>query len=370
MNASRFLSLLWLVSFLPVLALSQAETKPALIVPVVSIRDTLPLGRALAELRKQTGIAVHDGLDAADRDVSVALEKASFWQATDTLAAAAGAKTVLAGRDGAVSLQPLLKGDRRPPVSYDGPFRVRAVRITTSRDLDSDRGSCVVSLEVTWTPTLRPLFLESQAQQVRLRDARGKDIPVSNEGSSLAPVDGRYSLPLDVTIPALPREQAHIGALEGKLLAVAPSKMVRFAFDADLAALADAAPGGAQRRAVQDEVASRITKVVLGRESWSVQVALDYPPKGNHMLESFQAGSLVANNELALASKDGKRSLASSSYVIDQVSSDHALVTYHFTDRPGAVRRGRAADWKVAYMAPARIVEVPFRFAFKDLPLP
>ena len=86
-------------------------------------------------------------------------------------------------------------------------------------------------------------------------------------------------------------------------------------------------------------------------------------------LESFQASSLVVHNELVLTSKDGKRQLPSSSYVIDEISSRRAKVTYHFTDRPGQ-RRGSVRDWKVSYRAPARIVEVPVSFTFRGVPLP
>jgi hypothetical protein len=328
----------------------------------------VPLRQALREVRKQTGVVVSDTLGEDAPEVSLDLDRASFWRAIDAIAAASKTKPLQSTRDGSVVLQPLLKGDRRPPVSYDGPFRVRVVRITTSHDLDSDRGSCVVGLEVTWTPTLRPLFLESQAQKVRLIDADSKEVSVADEGSSLAPVDGRYSLALDVTLPALPREHRTIGSLEGSLLAIAPSKMIRFAFDADLAALNEAVPGGELRKVVQGEVVCRIGKIVLGREAWSVRVTLDYP-EGNRKLESFQAGSIVLNNELLLTHKEGKRRLTPSNFVVEQAGSRRAVVTYHFTDRPGA-KRGRAADWKVSYTAPARVVEVPLRFAFKDLRLP
>jgi hypothetical protein len=337
--------------------------------PVVSLRGKVTVDRALQEIRRQTGATVRDDRDEAGQEVFLDLNRVSFWQAVDALALAAKAKPVLIGREGLVALQRPSATDRRPPVSYDGPFRTRILRVTSSRELDSDRRSCTVGLEVTWTPTLRPLFMESQAQQVRLRNSKGQDVPVAAEGASLVPVDGRLVLPIDVTLPALPRSEAHLGLLEGKLLAVAPSQMLRFAFDSDLQALKDAVPGGAQRRLTQEEVVCRITRVVLSRERWSVQVRLDYP-EGNSKLESFQAGSLVVNNELVLRRKDGKRPpLSPTSYVIDQVSSRRALVTYHFTDRLG-VLRGKAADWKPSYQAPARIVELPFRFSFRDVPLP
>ena len=66
---------------------------------------------------------------------------------------------------------------------------------------------------------------------------------------------------------------------------------------------------------------------------------------------------------------EGKRRLLPTSSVVDLVGSKRALVTYHFSDKPGAAR-GKAAEWKLTYAAPARIVEVPVRFAFENLPLP
>jgi hypothetical protein len=370
MTLARFVPFCLSAGLLPFVLLwagKQASTQQVSL-PVVALRGKLPLSKALAELRRQTGITVRDDRNEADQEVSVDLERASFWQAVDALALSAKAKVVQSNRDGAVSLQRWSRTDRRAPVSYDGPFRIRVMRVTASRDLDSERASCTVGLEVTWTPNLLPLFMESQPQQVRLNNSRGNALPVPDEGSSLVPVDGRYSLAIEVSLPALPRSESHIGLLEGKLLAVAPSKMLRFSFDSDLLALKDATPDGAQRRLAQEDVVCRVNRVILARERWSVQVRLDYP-EGNSKLESFQAGSLVANNELSLRSKDGKRGLSPTSYVIDQVSSRRALVTYHFTDRPGSPR-GKAADWKLNYRAPARIVDLPFRFSFRNVPLP
>src|SRR5262249_20455928 len=177
-------------------------------------------------------------------------ERASFGRAVDPLAVAAKARPVQSGRDGSIVLQPFTRDDRRPPVSYDGPFRTRVTRITVSREFDSDRGSCVVGLEVSWTPTLRPLFLEPQPRQVRMRDGDGKAVEVADEGSSLAPVDGRFNLALETSLPALPRDHKRISSLRGRLLAIAPTKMLRFRFDdkATLAVLEGATPGGEQRK--------------------------------------------------------------------------------------------------------------------------
>ena len=122
------------------------------------------------------------------------------------------------------------------------------------------------------------------------------------------------------------------------------------------------------RRLVQEDVTCQVAKVVTEKDRWSVQIALDHPA-GGRTLESFQAGSLVANNELVLVGRDGKRRLTRSGYVIDAVSARRALVTYHFRDAPARLL-GAPADWRPVYTAPAKIVDVEVPFAFKKVPLP
>jgi hypothetical protein len=330
--------------------------------------NSVSLSKAIAEIRRQTGVTVNDDSGQPERSFPLDLRQATFWQAVDAVAGAARLKSVLPDRDGAVRLVALRPGDRPPPASYDGDFRVRVLRISATRDLDSDRSQCTVSLEVGWTPTLRPLFLESQVQDLRLRDQVNRPIPVTGEPSSLVAVDGRFSYPIDLLLPGFPRAAQEIGELTGKLTAIAPNKMLVFRFDATLKALNEAVADGALRRLIRDDVVCRLPRIKLERNRWSVSIGLEYPA-GSLPLESFQQASLVVNNDLTLTSKDGKRTLASSSSVVEYVTSRRALVTYHFTDGPRSTR-GKAENWYVQYRAPARIVSVPFRFTFRRLPLP
>jgi hypothetical protein len=337
--------------------------QPKLHAPTVTIQERdLTLSKALAELRDQTGLTVALDRGVKDIPLALALDRVSFWQAIDTVARQAKAKAILA-RDGTVTLVPLHAKDHAVPTHYDGPFRVRVVRTNAIKELESDDGRCVLTMELVWTPTLRPLFIDSLAQGVKLGD-----MSIPAEGASLTPVDDRRSFPFEVTLPYQPRERKSLPLLEGKIQAVVPNKFLTFPFDADLATMKDAVIDGAVRRLVQDDVVCRIARVVLDKERWSVEVALDYPA-GGKVLESFQAASLVVHNELVMESKDGKRKLTPSNYVVESVSSRRARVTYHFTDRAGA-RLGTPANWKLRYRAAARILDVPVRFRFADVPLP
>lgn len=325
------------------------------------------LSQALAEVRTQTGVTVVDARGEKDGPVSLNLDKVSFWQAVDAIALAARAKAVY-GRDGGVQLVKLRPKEQAAPVSYDGDFRVRALSVLAKRDLDSDSGSCDLTLELTWTPTVRPLFVATRPHGVRIVDKKSQALDVEDEGPVLAAVEDKPGVLVDVSLPRPPRQQTHLGSVEGKILAVVPSKFLSFTYAADLAALKDAVADGAVRRLVQDDVTCRIERVVEGKDRWSIQVGLEYPA-GARVLESFQASAMVVHNELVLMSGDGKRRLVPSEYVVDSVSSRRARVTYHFRDRPEG-RLGALREWKPRYRAAARIVDVPVSFRFRDVALP
>jgi hypothetical protein len=116
---------------------------------------------------------------------------------------------------------------------------------------------------------------------------------------------------------------------------------------------------------MQEGVSCQAAKIVKDDDHWSVEVRLDYPD-GNVKLDSFQ--SWVVNNEMHLETKDGVESFPSSSYLLQESTPRHAVLTYHFSDKE-KMKRGLAA-WKLIYKTPALVVKAPIRFSFKDVPLP
>ncbi len=79
--------------------------------------------------------------------------------------------------------------------------------------------------------------------------------------------------------------------------------------------------------------------------------------------------SWVVNNEMVLESTDGKKRFASSQYVVETATPRQAVLSYHFRDK-GELIRGKASDWKLRYRTPANLIDIPIKFAFKDIPLP
>ena len=290
------------------------------------------------------------------------LSQVPFWQALDAIADKTDSRVDLHARDGHVALAKRPAGWKPPRISHSGLFRTSLSALSAKLDLETDARTYTASVEVAWEPHLLPLLLETRPQSLVVRDDAGRLLPVGPAGSSLAPVDGRISLPLDVTLPPAPRSVRTLSVLEGQLYAVAPTKMLTFTFDS-LDQLARAPADDPRLSRTQEEVVCTVSRVVTAEDHWSVEVTLDYP-EGNVKLDSFQ--SWVVNNEMVL--EHGADRLPSSSYLLEESTPRHAVLTYNFSD-PEKMKRG-LRDWKLVYRTPALVVKVPFTFSFKDVPLP
>lgn len=352
--------ILSLVAILPVAALFAAEPAPTPRPKTVTLTATdEPLSKVLAQLTKQTGIAVEDRRSAADTPVSVALKDMPFWEALDAIAARAEARVYLHSRDGRIAL--VKRDPKAPPpqVSYAGPFRTSLKRTHAVRDLETGSVQYMATFETVWEPSLQPFFLDTYPRGMVVT-VDGKKAPVPEAGQALSPVDNRSSLVFDVPLPAQDRDVKKLSRLEGKLTAVVPTEMLTF----DFGPLDKLAQGPVAAK-TEKGVSCQIKKVALDNDVWRVQLEVEYP-KSDVKFESFQ--SWVVNNELALVDKDGRR-YPSTSYYQENAGTRTALLTYNFEDK-GALKRGRATDYKLAYRTPGGIIEMPVPFSFQGVDLP
>ena len=196
------------------------------------------MAKALDSIRQQSGTVVTNDLGDAPSITNIRLNRVGFWEAAESVARAVKGRVSVSSRDGSVRLVRPDPSDRDAPASYQGPFRVRVVRVSSTRDLTSDSAQCVCSLELNWTANLRPLFVEEKIQKLQVRDARDQVVEARQEGSGLIAVDGRFSYTADLTLAAFPRSDAAIKSVQGQFLVVAPSKFLTFRFSGDLPTLA------------------------------------------------------------------------------------------------------------------------------------
>jgi hypothetical protein len=327
-------------------------------------REKMSLSKALAEVERQSGIRVEDLRETGDAEIQVDVEDCLFWQAVDRIARAAEASVYVYPRSGRVVLVKA-QGPHQPGrISYSGPFRIALKEVGTKLNLESGGRTTLATFEVAWEPSLQPFYLETRPQNLRIVDDRGQPVAAPDAGNSQAPIDGRTALVFDAPLPAVPRATQGLASVEGELTAIVPSKMLQLDF-----AAVDAlhkAPADDPLRTIQREgVTCSITRVTLTSDRWTFQVSLNLPP-GDAEFDSFQ--SWVVNNEMTLRKKNDQV-WKSSSYVLDANSARGAVVSYHFLHKD-APAPPQAADWALTYTTPAALMQMPIRFAFKDISLP
>jgi hypothetical protein len=315
----------------------------------------LALKTILIQLEQQTSNSVTDQMGDPDPSLDLDLKQITFWQALDAIAEKAGARVDIHAHDGGVALAKRQVSWNPPHISYSGLFRITLNSILAKLDLETGARHYIGSLEVAWEPHLLPLLLETRPRPLTVRDDAGRPLAFDSTASSLAPVDGRTSLAFEVPLPSVDRSVGKLSLLEGELYAVAPTKMLTFTFDSL----------DQEQKLTQEGVVCRVSKVVTADDHWSVGITLDYP-EGNVKLDSYQ--SWVVNNEIHLESKDGADKFPSSSYLLEESTPRHAVLTYNFSDTE-KMKRG-LAEWKLVYRTPALVVKVPITFSFKDVPLP
>lgn len=331
----------------------------------VTLQSRMPLSKALEQIEKQTGIAVIDrreGGGAEDPMLRLNLEKATFWQALDTVAREADLQVSLYDKDGKIGLR---EGPHRMlPVSYSGMFRVTAKRVSTVRDLDSEAHTCTVHLEIAWEPRFQPLFMQSKPESLEVKDDKGVALMVPEVGAGRAPPTGKLTSEVQVVMEAPRRNINKIGLMKGEFSIVGPTKMLTFTFD-KLAKVDNKTPANRIPLQTQEGVTVKMRQFTTEPDLWTISFLLDYPPDDQDF-ESFE--SWLVHNEIHLVNKDGKR-FGSGANEIDEQAGSKAIVTYRFVEDNGLVL-DKPENYKLVYRTPGRIAKIPIHFEFKDLPLP
>jgi hypothetical protein len=330
----------------------------------------ISIGKALAELARQTGNTVDDRRRSKDETpLAVDVKNVSFWQALDTIAKSADARVSFYEKDGKVAL---VDGPHRiMPVSYSGLFRITVSRIDLIRIVETDAHACLLYLDVAWEPRLQPLFLETQPDELIVQDDKGNPVEVPAGSKGPAAVTRRAAAQVQVHMGAPRRSATQLGLLKGKLKIAGPNETLTFTFD-KLRKILDSKDA---LKETQGDVTVQIrelrTEGEAGEQIWTVGLLLEYP-RGGSKLESFQ--SRLVNNEIYLVKeKDGVQQRFSNNlgYDTEDETEDKAIVRYRFGDEPEKnLSLGKLSDWKLVYRTPGKISEISVPFELKDIPLP
>ncbi len=313
----------------------------------------------MQEIFKQTGIKI-ERRTRDDPELHLDLQSVTFWKSLDTIAVQAKASV---SPYGGIALVDRPAQDLK--VCYDGIFRLAVKKITAVRNLETGEHFYTLAVEVAWEPGFEPLWLQTRPQNLEVRGAAGQPWKVNDLGTVKAAVDNKTCLLIDdIIVPAPDRPTAKISLLKGSLSAIGPSKMLTF----DFGTLSQLNQAGAARRLTQEQVTVDIRKIIMDTTRYTVQVAVQLPPD-TRQFDSFEAWWV--NNDMYLLMKDGKRFTNNGGHSSDSAASSPVILSYHFIDEPKKkIERPVPATVKLIYRCPAKIIDVPIAFEFKDLPLP
>jgi hypothetical protein len=329
----------------------------------------IPLEKALGDVARQSGIPVHDRRDlpGTKSKVTLELDRATFWEAVDAIAAQLHAGVSVYHPDGIVAL--VRPAPRLAAVSHAGILRGAVKRLAFTRDLETGTHSGVVHVEIAWEPGFRPLLLESKSYAATF--APGSDrqaFRVKRPGTGQTAVQGPAAV-VELPLAAPDRSSPALAELQANFAVVGSAKMLAARFDR----LGQAAKGGKpQAQTPEPGVTVTLRKLdVVDTDRWEVEIGLSYPPDGP-VFESYQ--DWLVNNRIYLEKGKGGRKqrfdLRPADQRILQRQYPRAVIQYQFVERPGQPRLGNPGDWTLVYETPGRFVTVPATFTFKNLPLP
>jgi hypothetical protein len=317
------------------------------------------LSEAIGQLQKQTGNTITDlreqlGAEVTNPAFDLDLRDVSFHEALDRVAHLADVSINAFTGDGSIGIT-AGKPPKEPLVQYVGPFRVAFKQLTEVRDLQAGTTAASAQFEVSWEPRLRPMLLALKADELAIKDDKGREIKPqammeSNE-TVLRPENPGAELNLNIDAPD--RSATKLASFRVKADVTLPAGIKTFRF-----------PSLAQENVTlkQGDVTATLQNVEIDEQVWKVNVELVYSDTGP-AFESYRQG--LFNNRIWLQKADGTRFDHNGGF--SNTSSDGGKLgfEYLFVDAPG-----RPADYRLVYETPSKVVTIPLAFEFKDVPLP
>jgi len=325
-----------------------ADLKPR---PFVAPQGPQALSVHLAALEKQTGSALLDRRSKAnDPKIELKIKERNYWQAVRDIAEAVGCGLSLFDPAG----PSLIEGrfNRKQPVSIDGIVLAAVKRWTLVRDEETGSHVAMVTLDIAWEPRFEPFYLE-----VRPAKAVVGEQTLEIVGQGKESVAHHRAAEITLRMPAPARKVLEVESLAGELRLTGPSKMLDFVF-----------PNASSAKSISQEGVTVATKPGA-RNPWAFDIAIRNPP-GGPVFESFQ--SWLDNNRIQLErTLNGRTEVwrpdANAEEVLGMLTAENAALRYVFEGTQG---KAPASQWSLRYRTPGRIVELPVRFQFGNLPLP
>jgi hypothetical protein len=347
-------------------ALRDAREKASLDGSKVTLQaQGMRLSEVLQALQAQSGNPITDlreqyGVDATNPTLDLEIVDRPLLEALDQVARKAGVAVTFYTGDGTIGLMPAgmdrpIPVENSPLVRYQGPFRIEAQQVTMVRNLQAGTASANLRLEVAWEPSLRPMLLALQADNLVIEDDQGKTIApqVMEESLNVVLRPENPVAEINLNMDAPPRSAEALGRVKIQAEVTVPAATKTFRF---------AKLTGPRQEQKQDDVSVSLLGTTVDEANWLVTVEVAYPG-GGPAFESYQQG--LFNNRVYLQKPDG--SVFDQNGGFNQIGSGDSRVAfeYIFVDAPG-----KPDDYQLVYETPSKVVTIPLEFELKAIPLP
>lgn len=353
-------------------ALEAAGEAQALEARRVTIQgEGLRLSEVLRELQRQSGNRITDlreasGAEATNPTLDLDLKDVPFFEALDVVTRQADLALNFFTEDGSIGLvppemaMPAAPGApaapaRHPLLQYTGPLRIEFKRIASTRELATGQGRASAQFDLAWEPRLRPMLLALKADGIEVRDDADRVVKPEVSGESLSVMLRPESpvVELNVTLEAPDRSARTLKSVTIAGTMTLPAGLRQFQF-----AKLD------QPNQEQKQGALGVTLVgsEVDANQWKFQLKLALPGNGGSF-ESYQQG--MYNNRLWLQKADGSRFEHNGGFSTFGAGGEALGFEYIFVDVPG-----KLSDYRLVYETPSRLVTLPVKFNFSDVPLP
>jgi hypothetical protein len=328
------------------------------------------LSEALAQLQKQSGNGITDlreqlGTEVTNPALDLDLKDKTFFEALDAIARLAEVATTFATGDGTIGIMAgggdgytPPDGQRKagkPVFQYTGPFRVELKQVGIVHDFQAGSSTANLQIEAAWEPRLRPMLLNLKVDELKILDDRKKEIKpqVNAESDEVVVRPDNPSAEINLNLAAPDRESKKLAQVLVNAEMTIPAGIKTFRF-----------PSLAQKNvtAKQGDVSVMLEDTEVEEQTWKVNLTLTYPGEGP-AFESYRQG--LFNNRIWLERADGSRFEHNGGFSNTASDGGRLGFEYLFVDVPG-----KPEDYRLIYETPSKVVAIPLKFEFKDIPLP
>lgn len=325
---------------------------------VLSLAGKMKVKEAIAEIAKQSGnkISVENAEGVEQVEVEITADKQPFWKVMDELLTQAKLRVnTFSGMEG-MSLVPGYQSPVPGPLpNTNGPFHVRVLSAQTTLPFGSALpGQLDVSLQFSWEPRLKPVFV--QLPMAKMKAFASEVEPLLSTNPDSAPEiplnSSGCSTQIDLQFVKPPRSARKLEKITGEFVVAVPSEKHKFIFEKF---------GNGKRQSEKfGEVNVVLENARRNGSVYEIRIMAEFK-ESQGALESFR-GWILSNRAYLMDAKQNR--IENVGFQTYAVTGDSVGVAFLFQIN------GDPNDFTLVYESPGMITRQTVRFELEDIDLP